>query len=560
MKVTLLCAVAAGVILGWPHLRADFAYLQADEWRYAVNTEAVRGGNWTYSDVYLYEHQEATWPYPRLEGWITGILAKAVGGTDRLYVLSDFVLPPVIFFGMVVILSRLGLPRAVSLLAASVYILHHTDLYYLIEHGWRHSPWPLLRWYLWPAANDSILGSGAHTFARFPHPLLPRLAEAGFFLALGARRRVVAGALLGLITYLRYHDWMVLYPALAFAVAVLWFRKERAEAKALAAVTAIGLVLALPTLLPGLTQSADPAVKEGLLHRGVQYTRALLPVELGFLFPAGPICLLLLAGGAAVMRVRTPGRLAFAAGVVGLLWGCTSQVLTGFTVVAGHWHLQHVLPIFTTAVAIAAGLLCFRFLPKAAPWIVGAVVALSFGHAAILFGRYQLQPGYQAELRRALTDVEPGAVVCTFQPFELKTVAPDAFSFLTNATFSPVATEELLTRYLMARKLFGAAPAEIEGLFIPGWHQHLGRLVAGDQFFRYSPFGEPPTVQNTFPPEWRERWMAFYAELPDDPVARIRGRFKIDYVLVVPGEPVPARTDRWTPVFKGERVTLYRLP
>jgi hypothetical protein len=556
-------AILSGAILGLPHLRpeADHAYQQADEWRYAVNTEAVRTGDWSYAEVYLHEHRDAPWPYPRLEGWITGVMAAAAGGTDRLYVLSDFLLPPPIFLGIYLVLVRLGLPRVVALLGTSLYVLHHTDLYYLIEHAWRRDLYPLLMWYLLPAANDSILGTGAHTFSRFPHPLLPRLVEAGLALALfpalrGRRTAIAAaGALLAVVTTLRFHDWMVLYPALALAAAVSALRR-RPEARPLAAVIAIGLVLSLPALAQGLGSAGDDP---SLLHRGLQRTRRLLPVELGFLYPAGPLCLLALAGTALALRARTPGRLAFAALTAGVVWGCGFQVLTGWTVVAGHWYLQHVLPIVTAAAGIGAGLLLRRC---AGRWTVAAAVLLSFAHAGLLYGRYRVErSGYQDELREALGRVEPGAVVCSFYPFEIKTAAPHLYTFLTNATFSPVATEELLERYLTARKLYGAGRAEIEALFRPGWHQHLGRLVAGDQFFRYSPFGEPPTVQNTLPPEWAPRWLAFYDALPDEPAAlaaAVRRRFKLDYLLAVPGEPAPP--DRWETVYRGSKVALYRLP
>lgn len=575
----VVLALLSGLILGLPHLnsKARSPYLQVDEVEYAAQTEHVRRGHWSYSDVYLIEALDTPSPYPRLTQQIAAGMAWLVGGSDTLYRISDFIFPPGITFALYLTLCRLGVRRSVSLLVSSVYVLHHTDLFVLLEPATRHTLYDLAKWYAFPWPLGSMLHTESPTLSRFPNPLLPRLVEMGFFLLLfpalnpgrpGAIARVGAGVLLASVTYLRFVDWTVLYPALAIGALILFRVNHRPAALRLTMVIALGLLLSAPNWVPSLAFTADPAMEEVLMHSGLQRTSRLFPLELRYVYPVGPLCLLALALAAFGMGVKSRGRIAFAALSWGMIPAVTFQVVTGWTVCADHWYHQHILPIFSAALALGFGLLAFRGLKEfVARTAVLAAVGISTLHAVGMFAMYEFVPiPHVEEVRRALAGVEADSVVLNTLPEETKVLAPHTYSFMTSAPWSTVRTEELLTRYLLGMKLYGVPVERVESLFGSGFHPDVWGLIAGSQYMRYSSLDTPEKVECGLPSDQRIRWVELYRALPDDPdalVAQIRAQRRLDYVLVTPREAklgTPLGADRWPVAFRGTLVTLYRVP
>jgi hypothetical protein len=569
----LALAVAAGLILGSPHLRRDAPspYLQGDEWKEAANIEAVRAGHWGFSEMYIVEHRDAPWPYPRSPYWFCGLLARALGGTDRLFVAADFVLPPAIFLLLYALLLRLRIRRALALWICVVWVLHHSDLYALLEPISRRGLMPTLHWYRQPIDMGSIFSDNSYTLTRFPFPLLSLPLALLMLTALeSALRRghriatVTAGLLLGAITYARFFDWMILYPALMAAVGLLCVRRAWNPARTIGFVVAIGLLVSAPYWIPALGHAGDSAVAATLEHSGLERTHRLFPLPLRSTYPAGPLCVAALLAACPFVGLRTPGRLAFVAAVLGFVPCLVFQVVSGWTVSPDHFYRDTIFPFFCGALAYGFGALLFRFGDRVGRIGVGVAGAAACLHAAFSFGGYRFE-GFNAysETRDALAHVEPGAVVLAQFPEAVKVAGPHCQSFLTSAPWSPVSTSELLERYLIARKIFGATREEITVLFEPGHHADLWGLVGGEEFAHYE---EPSGLRQGrmiglwLPPAWKDRVMNFYDALPSDPDALIafaRARYRIDYVLT---SERPIGADRWPVVFAGPKsVTLYRV-
>lgn len=573
----LVLAALSGLILGSPHLRpeADRAFLEPDEWIYAAVTETVRSGQWDFSEIYIREHSEDPWHLSRSLFWVTGGLARLVGGTGRLFVLADFVLPPAVFFGLYLALVWLNLPRSVALLAASLYVLHHGDAYNLILPATRYSWWELFRWFAFPLQYGSALETtSSFALSRFAIPLLPRALEVGFLLLLfpalrdGSKRAIVAAGLsLALIIVMSFFDWTVLVLAIGFATAMAWWKGSRRAAGALIAVLGIAWLAAAPYWFHSLSSMGQPGLGDGFLHSGILRTRDLLPRGLEITYPLGPLCLGALLAACPLIGMRTAGRAALASLVLSLAAATSYQVVTGWTMGPVHYQQQHVLPIATTVAGIGACLLAFRWLPhRVARGMVAAAAGASVLHAGMMVPTIRIQPeSSPADLREAMEQVEPGAVVLSFHPKQAKVANPRAWSFLTYAGWSAVPTEELMERTLMALKLFRVDRAAIASLFEPGLRPLIYEFMAGVRYHHYAELGRYFDLQVYLPLEQQERWLAFYDGLPDDPdalVARIRERYRLDYVLVSPlhfGSASPAAGQEWRIIHRGAGSTLYKV-
>lgn len=530
-------ALLCGLIVGLPHLRPDAptAFLQGDEWKEAVNIEAVRTGNTGFSELYLWEHRDAPWPYPRSPYWVCGAAARLLGSTERLFIAADFVLPPVTFLLLYGILAGLGMKRLLAIWVVSVFVLHHSDLYSVLEPISRKGMLEVFHWYRQPIDQGSILSAGSYTIGRFPFPALSLPLVLGFlallFPALGRGRLwaiAAAGATLAAVTYVRFFDWMILYPALAAALALLAWRREWISVRRLGAVVAIGLAASAPYWVPALGHASSPEMAATLEHNGLERTRALFPLPLRSVYPTGPLLVAALLAACPFVGIRTPARLAFVAAVLGFVPCLTFQGVTGWTVSPDHFYRDTILPFCTAT----AALVLWRFRRG---WILLALTG-SVLHAALLHWNYACgEAGH--DLRAALAKIEPGAVIMTRDfPEAIKVLAPHLWTFQTAAPRSPVATRELLERYLIVRKMYGATREDILALF-EGMHADLWGLVGGEVYAHYeTPSGlhQGRMTGVHLPAEMKEEVLAGFDAIPDDPAERlafIRRRFRVDYVL-----------------------------
>lgn len=546
-------ALACGIVFALPHARSDSAFLHEDEWKSAAMIEAVRSGDWNYSEIYISEAAGAPWPYPRLPYWIGGAAAKTVG-TERLFLLSDILLPPAVFLLLYLVLCRLMVRRSISIFAGLLYVLHHASLYSMLESASRRGWAWTLGWFLRPYLQG-FLSEGSYSIARFPFSLLSTAVVLFMLLVTmpavrhGRRWEIgVAGSLLGLITVLRFFDWVVIYPALSAAIAVALLKRDRARAVRLVWIVLIGLAPAAPYLVSAAGQSSDPAMAATLEHSGLERTHRLFPLPLRHVYPVGPACLLVLLAVCPIVGLRSPGRIAFCALVAGLVPAVSFQVVTGWTVAPDHWYRDHVLPFATLAAGIGIGVLTFRLLRErvARGVMIAAAAAAACAHAGALHFWYGTGESNLDALRAAGRLVPPGAVVLTMEPEPWKVAAPHAKSFLTCAPWSPVDTDELLRRYFIARRTLG--DTDIDALFEPGIHADLSNLVGGETYVHYREFSgiQQGRIESIhLPPEAR----SLRLESAEGPGAR-----RIDYILTV-DDPRP----EWgPPAYEGRSVRLYR--
>lgn len=230
---------------------------------------------------------------------------------------------------------------------------------------------------------------------------------------------------------------------------------------------------------------------------------------------------------------------------------CSFQVATGWIIGAGHWYMQHVLPILT-----AAAWALFRWLgPRRARPVVVAALGLVVAHGAAQYATYDVRQAPDFYELNMVSLVPKGSVVLTLRPVEAKLCGPHIKSFLTYAPFSPVPTEELLERYLLAMRLFGRPPETVAALFEGPSHPDVATLISSYEFIRYPPLGRAEEITHHLPSEWKQRWMDFHFALPEDPaalVAHIRKSRRLDYILT--DEKLP-----WPVVSLGKEITLYRI-
>ena len=224
---------------------------------YAPRIREVLDGHPLSADPFGWEHKKDR-PYlghSWIDALLGAVLASAVGrSVPALYVVSDFLLPPLAFLLTFFICQRLGASQMVSVAGALASVLAADQLTAPIAFV-LHPTWAHVRDRLHLVASTRPL-----EITRFTVPELAYLICAGAILGLlnthyapRLRRSLVTGVLVGALFYSYMFYWsFVLMGGSLLVVASLLTGRERRAVPYLALALGIGIFIGLPVIYQGL--------------------------------------------------------------------------------------------------------------------------------------------------------------------------------------------------------------------------------------------------------------------------------------------------------------------
>ncbi len=355
----------------------------ADASVYGIRANAVYYGQWLAGDISMPEYAGNPSTLPLLNPLLMGGLGRLLGSLDRALILSDFLLPPLIFIGLYFLAFELTRRQALAIFFATFFIFIPEAVL----------PFPpvspsLLHTFLQRVLPDA---SGILYFVRFEYPKLTFLFSVpALYGMLRAIRHDdederwstwLSGICLGLMFYTYLYDWVYFFIALSLIAVMLACAGRRHACLRLSRIAGIGFIISLPywynfALLHQLPQYPEIASRIGLetgrYFRWVSVKTSYLRIAalvgvLAYLLPKRERILVFYLSGLL---------LAYIAAV-------NIQIITGFNPHPDHWYRISFLPIALAMLAVGYWT-ASRFV---SPRILAFGAALAFIATGLIFTR-----------------------------------------------------------------------------------------------------------------------------------------------------------------------------
>lgn len=477
----LAVAVVVGLVCGLPHVLiplrlpagaaytplviSDVTFVTIDETSaYAARVREVMDGRWHVTDPLAWEPKAVPAFYEPPEQVVLGLLARALGSVDRLFVLADFAFPPLVFLLIARFLLALGASTSLACLGALA----------LLSGGVQNSARFLID------ASRVAAGGDPALLARLVRPLeftRTWMPEVTFLLLItglialwfALERRswawaAVCGACLGILIPSYYFYWLFLAAGIGVLIVHALLTGQRERAAIAGFVLALGLALATPYWFSYYAFQQRPEATEITLRFGLEPGRWVVVPSLKDA--------VLLTALAAAWRVL--GRRSFAfmltLGIAVVL--CRNvQLVAGFNVLSGHWGYRTVviwqsLSIATILTALP-GLgpartptFVARGMQAGATAVAALLVVVMIGHQVVLSKNtahaFTLPPGFAKAFDWINRSTPPDSVVVS-SSFETNLLIPahtHANAFVPTGQ-GLASNAELIERLLMTYKAYG---------------------------------------------------------------------------------------------------------
>ena len=312
---------------------------------------------------------------PFLSPLIMGTIARAVGGIERAFIVSDFLFPPIIFLLFYAFLFLLSERRLLALSGATLFIFLPQVLLAV----------PPITPYLQATILTLAAKGSSLYFSRVEDPQLTAplyLAGLLFFLLIfqGRRERwiiALAGIFYGLMFYSYFYYWTYVSMALVIGIAIVWRTLPDVRNRLMMAM-GLGLLFSVPHWVNASMVASLPQYPDLFDRLRPEVGRA-LNLEMLPLF-AYLLHAILASAVWIFFRKERPGLAAFfLAFLLPIYAAYNMQVVIGFNVHPDHW-FKAAMPIVNTAMLIAiyyalkkyGVLLSFRALVL--PWAILAIL------------------------------------------------------------------------------------------------------------------------------------------------------------------------------------------
>lgn len=517
-----------------------YPFIHGDEDFYAgAITKACTEEGPGFGEVYSYESRENPFVYPRLPFVLLAAPARIIG-IESTFLLLHVLSPAVIFLLAYLVVKELGFRARTAVVAALVYVLqfHFIDV---LNNAIFYDGFDGIRKSLLPIGNEIFT---PFNLSRLPDPGLSRpffLAALLLLLKIGSNdilpvKSALTGFTLAFCTFLRFYDWTVLYPLAAFML-VAAFRKKHFGA-------VINYVIALVCLLPFFYVYLSARIKffhdfpETFYRNNYEYGRYFWPARM-----SDVVCLLVMLVTVVVLW-KTPARgisIAFLATFFILM---NAQVMLGYNVGAYHWSVMHIYPLATmTFVAVLP-----RFRSLAAACLIAHA---AFTQVKMTFPTFP--PGYLAQAREAVRQVERDAVLCSRISTHLMPYHRH-FAFLPYSDFTSDSTQVVMEKLAIQKRLFDGETLDMKDIQEQFGRYHV-KLECLDEAGRQKALEILGLDERSV-----RRYISFSESLPVDVgklVEFARKRFRIDYILV--GTDEEARFRGLPEDWRSPDFILYRL-
>jgi hypothetical protein len=556
----LIVAVVVGLATGAPQFlvihsmgaqyEGIFPETTGDDRYYQARSHEIRDGYPFLGNPYIYELRND----PSVSFWIPDAIPSYAGmffGVDvqHTFAIFDFLLPPLLFLGTYGIFLYLTGRRLASLLVATVF---HLGLFLTT---FIRSPSPQVNFF----------------FVEFALYALIRFVKNAPY------RWHVLGVSLGILFYVYPYYWTFMYGVVGMFFLLSFARKElRPMSLPLFCALTIGTIIGLPVLLQTLG-SHSSEYTETLLRLGQIRSRT----------PAGfasiAMCLSLISFLALCMWRITALRRdivmwLFASASLGALFASNNQIVLGTNLeYSSHYFLPVAYLIF-----LAFAYTCLQIL-KILParhysyvWkgiLIMTIFATALGGALDILRRVQPNPELLANQRYApilawlRTNTPKDSVVLTDEVLSsfIPAYTDDRIFYSRNANLHVMSDKEAWTRFLLEYRgvhlsdsflddhigqIWGAHPYDVYG--------HILQLNKLRKFLGLTPL-PAVLVSNTMKMEFRN----FAIAQEKEPVQKILGSRRIDYVMASPEFPVPIWIKDLFPnmreVFQYGQLVIYSL-
>lgn len=463
----------------------NFSYAKWDEVGYALRVRRAYDGRY-FDSGYFFP--------PALHPFLFAFLSHAAGSMEKVFILGDFIFPPILFLMVYLLLMKITARRSWSVLGSSAVLYGHhllsafppvtltrarTFIGYLVNYADGRAP-----------LEFSRLADSQFTFILV-------IAAFYFFYRSLSQDRILHGAIAGVFLALLFYCYMYFWTFFLGTAGILfvWFllRKEWKKALLSAIPPLIGLVLSIPLWL-SVPSTREQGYQELLIRYGLEQNR--LPTLPGFyLFFAACFVLIYRARDLA-FRFLTAG---FLSGMILL----NINVVTGMTILKNHWNSR----ILQQWIIMMIVVLLKKFAEQDYHWpaarslvhflrkqtvLLCAVFTLGFiGYGYYTHVRFAVK-NYSdytlpSELREAFEwlnrNTPNGSVVlsCSFKTSFLLSAYTHNEAYLPNGLEKIMTNEELSERFIIVNKIFNVPSAYVEELMTPD-NPGNKRLPADERF------------------------------------------------------------------------------
>ncbi|HET6615657.1 MAG TPA: hypothetical protein VFH62_07195 [Dehalococcoidia bacterium] len=455
-----------------------------DESLYTVSIRDAYDGELPLRDPYLVNHQDGAPQRSSLPHSVIGVLGRVTGGPFNALALvttACAIAALLLLYALNVQLTRSRYAAAVLLpvIVVAIEVLNRAD-----------GILPLREAHIWEPLLMLDPEEQFHAWSRFPAPILVLAPFFALVIALpkavenGARRWMIASVVLvAALIYAYVYYWTALGLALAMWLAVLWLRGQRVEARRLAIIGALAVLLALPEFgvigWSAVSLPADARDRVGLRSPGIDVSEASVVLQR------------LLVGAPFIFALLRQPRLAPARNWLYLALFCAPLVLTVVEgLVPQEWHYQtQVWGVFSIPTFVAGGAAIWSWIgerdmrvPRAAYVVTGALAACALVYAVALQSRaiaitdegYVVTDDEDAAFAwmRSHLDEDDTVVSPSITTNLLLASLTPSSQYLADGGFTHADDDELIARMLRVQAAYGYSDDDVmRRLSIDGEHE-----------------------------------------------------------------------------------------
>jgi len=353
-----ILAILIGLIFGLPHILIpvlqdkDISYTPLvsglqynvcgvthdESLFYGAQLKEIFDGRSFFSDVDLYEYRDVPNPFSTFPYFLLGNFAKIFGSVERLFIVADFIFPPLIFFFSYLLILSFTEETMVAIFG-SIFLIFGLDFFRTtiaiikIYLGYHYAFWNF------PLNNP-------HPFSRFISPEfnLPFFFLALFFLHRGIKRislfySICSGILLGILFHSYLYFWTFYVSGCSILLLTYLLKKDFLRFRLILLVLLIGVLISIPYFLKQFEFSKFPNHDDILSRFGLIKGRF---VEWYYSLECLAAIFLLLF----FSKERRENFFFLLSFMIAGLMCLNLQVLTGSTIQNHHWLFLAVQPWF----------------------------------------------------------------------------------------------------------------------------------------------------------------------------------------------------------------------
>ena len=499
---------------------------------YGAQIKKIFDGKPFFADVDLYEYRNVSNPFSTFPYFVFGNIAKLLGSVQRLFILADFILPPLIFYSIYLLLLSLTGEMVVSVFG-SIFLIFGPDIFRAISavlktySGYSYAFWNF------PLNNP-------FSFSRFISPEfnLPILFFSLYFIYQGIKKysyfySAISGIFLGLLFHSYLYFW-TFYLSGSLALLFLYvFKKDFKRVKIILLAVMIGAIISIPYFLKQIEFNKFINHNDILLRFGLvrgSFVEWYHTIE-------GFVALLILI---IFCKKRDEGFYFLLAFMFGGIMCLNQQILTGKTIQNHHWYFLTIQPWFVFILSYLLSSVVKKSERQNLLKRLNISLILKVLIIFLLFSGLIKQTVYAERTYNTYSLTEEEKALFAWLKEKSKTddvvlslnrrlddlipVYTKNFVFLPNGVLTFASDKEIIERLIIAFKLYGVKEEYLkENLPRDEWGFHLFHTKYAQVFYG---------KREVFPKEVLSDILAKYRLLSSNSFYNNFKKYKLDYIYL----------------------------